>query len=212
MRLTYPNVASEIRELAYRALNLELVRLPHPEHGAATARHEASAHVPSFHKVFLLPVRVAARAIDLRRARHVSWYDILIVSGVAVAVEVTAGTEKTVPCMYVLRGLQIDSQIAILTALAHDSADQAGEVRILRIPPIAPLNIWLHGRRKSEDRIIPVVITSNTLKVGNAYEPGAFLDAIRATAAHLADGVTPKPAPQKARAAKPRRRKAGGKP
>lgn len=210
MRLIYPDAPSDIRELAYRALNLELIRIEHPEHAAA-ALHEASVHVPSLHKVFLLPLRIATRAVDLRRARHVSWYDILIVSGVAIAVEVAAGKDKTGPSTYVLRGLQIDRQITILTALAHDSADQAAEVRILRIPSVAPLNIWLHGRHKSEDRIIPVVITSDALRLGNAYKPEAFLDAIRARAAHLAGGVTTKPAMRKARAAKPRRRKNGGK-
>jgi hypothetical protein len=196
MRLTYPESPSAIRALAYRALNLELVRFPHPEQGSASPPHEATHHVPSFHKVFLLPLR-AVSAADLRAAKHTSWYDIVVLSGIRVGIEVATAKGKTGPSTYVFRGPDIDRQIAILTALAGDPAEYAGEVRILRVPPVAPFSIWLHGRRKGQDRIVPVVATSRSLEIGKVYEPADFLDAIRDTAARLAGNRNTKAGPRK---------------
>lgn len=209
MRLTYPDAPSEIRDLAYRALNLELVRLPEPEQEGVAVMHEASDHVPNLHKVFLLPLRAAASG-DLRAAKHISWYDILVISGIRVGVEVAIGKGKTGPSSYVRRGPDIDRQIAILTALAKQPAEHSREVRILRVPPAAPFSFWLHGRRKGQDSIVPVIAIASSLEPGRAYEPESFLEAVGESAARLLDNPRPKSGRRRPRA-KRVRRKAGGK-
>lgn len=178
MRLTYPKPPAGIRDLAYRALNMEMLRHPHPEGSSISAN--AAGHVPDLHKVFFLDLAAIAARKGLSAARHMSWYDVVVLSGIAHGIEIVRGGKTDGAS--VARGEDVDRQLAILTALAARRGAPV-EIRVLRIPWIANFTLWLH--RGKSDRLIPVITTTSRLEAGREYSPSAFFVAIRDAASHI---------------------------
>ena len=191
MRLVYPKAPPRIRDLAYQALNMELLRHPHENAATEQMSHgNASGHVPDLHKVFLLPVADVAKKKDLRAARLTGWYDVMVLSGISHGIEV-ALPRGSAAAVSITRGGEVDEQLAILTELANVKQRGQVEVRVLRIPWIAPFSYWLHGARHGSDRLIPVISSSVHLQRGRQYAPSEFFEAIREPAVHLARNAQP---------------------
>jgi hypothetical protein len=184
MRLTYPEPPGRIRELAYKALNMEMLRHPHEEHHGLRHRSNAFGHVPDLHKVFLLSAKAVGEGKGLKAARHAGWYDIVVLSGMSHGIEV-AEAEGNDPTAYVLRGASTDQQIALLTALVNRPDTDTAEVRVLKIPPIAAFAFWLHRKRAEDDRLMPVIASARQLEIGKEYRPKEFFASIRAIAKSL---------------------------
>jgi len=178
MRLIYPQPPAGIRDLAYRALNMETLRHPHPEGSNAPAN--AAGHVPDLHKVFLLDLAAVGARKGLRAARHMSWYDVVVLSGIAHGIEIARAGKAD--GTFVTRGEDVERQLAILTSLAARRGSPV-EIRILRIPWIANFTLWLH--RGKSDRLIPIITATSRLEAGREYSPAAFFAAIRDAASHI---------------------------
>jgi hypothetical protein len=193
MRLTYPQPPPKILQLAYGAMNMEMLRHPHTEHSPSpTSNASASGHVPDLHKVFLLtPAQIAKRQF-LRWAMHTSWYDVVVLSGVGHGIEVALNAKG--PSRYVTRGSAIDQQLSILTALIGEPAKGVFEVRVLRIPQLVPFSFWLKAADDRASRLVPVVSHAPQLQAGTKYKAKEFFDALRKAASHLvAVDLTPSP-------------------
>jgi hypothetical protein len=187
MRLNYPKTPPKIRELAYRALNFESLRHPHEERAPSlTARSNAFSHVPDLHRIFsVTPIAIAAGK-DLGAAKHTSWYDVVVLSGMSHGVEIAKPRGRDAGRgTYVHRGNTVDTQLAVLSTLASEPGAETFEVRVLRIPLIAPFSFWLKAKEDANDRIVPVVSTTSQLQVGKSYSPADFFNAIRAIARNL---------------------------
>jgi hypothetical protein len=218
MRLIYPKPPPRIRDLAYQALNMELLRHPHENAGAEPRVHEnATGHVPDLHKVFLLQAADVAKKKDLKAAKLTGWYDVMVLSGISHGIEV-AQPRGSAAAVSIARGAEVDDQLAILTELANMKQPRQVEVRVLRIPWIAPFSYWLHGGRRGSDRLIPVISSSPRLQRGRQYAPSEFFKAIREPAVHLARNAQPpvrsksKLRPKKNNSVKTSRRAAAAKP
>jgi hypothetical protein len=165
---------------------MEILRHPHDEHPhSPTARPNEFGHVPDLHQVFDLTLAAIAERQDLAAARHTSWYDVVVLSGVSHGVEVALRQKSKDASTFVFRGSQVDNQLAILTSLTRESGEESFEVRVLRIPNVVPFSFWLKARSDRKDRIVPVVSSTSQLQVGRLYKPKEFFAAIRKTAAHL---------------------------
>lgn len=202
MRLTYPQAPPKMLQLAYEAMNMEMLRYPHTGHSPSLTSHSsASGHVPDLHKVFLLtPAQIAKRQF-LRAAAHTSWYDVVVLSGVGHGIEVALNANR--PSRYVTRGSAIDDQLSILTALTGDPANGTFEVRVLRIPQLVPFSFWLKAADDRNSRLVPVVSHAPQLQAGTKYKAKEFFDALRKTASHLvAIDLTPSPPGGRASSAK----------
>jgi hypothetical protein len=199
MTLIYPDPPSQIRELAYKALNMEMLRHPHEEspHGLRN-RANAFGHVPDFQKVFLLAAAAIAEGKGLKSAKHVAWYDVVVLSGIGHGIEV-AQREEGHTSTHVTRGADVDHQIAVLTSLAAQPPPEPIEVRVLRVPSIAAFSFWLCPKNRSEGRLVPVISSSAQLQSGKLYSPEEFFGAIRAIASRL---TAPAPAQRKRKRAK----------
>ena len=184
MRLTYPQPPPKILQVAYGAMNMEMLRHPHAEQSPSPTSHSsASGHVPDLHKVFLLtPAQIVERQF-LRAALHTSWYDVVVLSGVAHGIEVALNAKR--PSSYVSRGSAIDHQLSILTALIREPGERAYEVRVLRIPLLVPFSFWLKAADDRYSRLVPVVSYTQQLQAGNQYKAKEFFDALGKTASHL---------------------------
>jgi hypothetical protein len=197
MRLTYPQPPPQIRELAYKALNMELLRHPHEEPTPPSrASANALGHVPELHKVFLLPATAIATRKGLKAAKHISWYDVVVLSGVSHGIE-AAQKGKGVPAVYVTRGGDVDQQLATLTALTEAPGTGTVEVRVLRIPSIATFSFWLYAKNHKNNRLVPVISSASQLQAGKEYSPEEFFDAIREVAIRLTDAVQVQPTRRK---------------
>jgi hypothetical protein len=186
MHLTYSNPPAGIRELAYRALNMEILRHPHEGHPhGLRERSNAFGHIPDFQKVFLFTPKASAGGKNLSAAKQIAWYDVVVLSGISHGIEV-AQRQDGHASTHVTRGADVDRQIAVLTALAHDgSSGDVAEVRVLRVPSIAIFSFWLYFRTRKRSRIVPVLSSATQLHSGKSYSPEEFLEAIRATAGRL---------------------------
>jgi hypothetical protein len=181
MRLTYPKVPPRIRELAYIALNMELLRHPHAEQSLTST--SSNRHVPSFHKIFLLPPAAVSRGRGLKAAKQVSWYDIVLLSGVSHGIEIAAAEKSS--AAYVTRGEDVDRQLAILTELSEKPGSRSVEVRVLRVPRTANFSFWLHQRGCRNDVLVPVNAVAPQLDQGKEYSPARFFEVIRDAASHV---------------------------
>jgi hypothetical protein len=184
MRFTYPKPPPRIRELAYQALNMELLRHPHHEQTPAKAAAPGHGHVPDLHKVFILPASAVAQGKDLRAAEQIGWHDVVVLSGVSHSIEVAQGRKRD-SAVYVMRGSDVDSELATLTALLGSRKTGTFEVRVLRIPSIATFVFWLYAKDRRNDRLVPVISSASQLQLGREYSPSVFFRAVRATAVQL---------------------------
>ena len=64
----------------------------------------------------------------------------------------------------------------------------AFEARLLEIPALHSISLWLHGAGKAADLIIPLAPTAPGLEGGRAYPAEAFLDVMEHLAATIDDG------------------------
>lgn len=185
MPLIYPDPPSQIRELAYKALNMEMLRHPHEEspHGLRN-RANAFGHVPDFQKVFLLSAAAIAKGKGLKVAKHVAWYDVVVLSGIGHGIEVAQREEGQVST-HVTRGSDVDHQIAVLTSLAAQPVPESVEVRVLRVPSIAAFSFWLYPRNRNNSRLVPVIFSASELQSRKLYSPDEFFGAIRPIAVRL---------------------------
>jgi hypothetical protein len=101
---------------------------------------------------------------------------------------------------YVVRGADVDHQIALLTALIREPGTEPLEVRVLRIPSIATFSFWLHAKSPKNDRLVPVISSAPKLQAGRVYPLEDFFNAIRETASHLTAARLVEPATLKAKA------------
>ena len=165
---------------------MELLRHPHGSSPPEAALTNAHGHVPDLHKVFLLPVQALARGKNLKAAKHVSWYDVVVLSGVSHGIEV-ARAERGETGAWVTRGADVDAQLSALTALEKSKQIDIVEVRVLKVPQIAPFSFWLHSRNNRGDRIIPIISSAPTLSAGAQYTPAKFINAIRDISSQIAE-------------------------
>src|SRR5690349_2505167 len=113
MRLVYPQPPPKIRSLAYRALNMELLR--HPDENSPAkpiVLTNAAGHVPDLHKMFLLQALDVAKRRGLKAANPVGWYDIMVFSGISHGIEVMQPT-RGAAAVYVTRTAEVNDQLAI---------------------------------------------------------------------------------------------------
>jgi hypothetical protein len=164
---------------------MEMLR--HPHEGSAegsTLNLREHSHLPDMHKLFVLPPSAIALGKNLRAAKHVSWYDITVLSGVSHGIEVSQRNDGT--SLYVTRGGDVDEQVILLNRLLLAKPQtKTAEVRVLRIPSIVAFSFWLHFKNSSTDLLVPVITNIPQLAMGNIYKVGEFLRAARQIAPHL---------------------------
>lgn len=172
-------LASSLRKLAPASLG----RMPR---AASLEVEPLESRISHPHRVYLLRLDDLARGKGLASARPVSWRYLIMEGGQAVASAEVNHDEQggRHQFAHLNKGVFNAGTLEAIQAAEADSALAAGsyEFRMLRIPALYVVALWLKDTEGENDVLIPIAPTSPLLTAGKPYSPAEMLDTLRESA------------------------------
>ena len=151
------------------------------------AEDETQVALTAPHRIFVLGLNDLLEQRGLETARSVGWRYLVTRGSDVVGAAETAQDESGSghPFASLSQGPAVPSSAEIISRVEARQSDdrEAFELRLLRVPAVYSVNLWLHG--EAEDFLVPVDPTPPHLEAGTFYTPGDLLGMLRSDAAEV---------------------------
>ena len=151
-------------------------------------RSWSSAHEAQ--RVFVLTLHHLVNKAGMKQAKFLAWlhFGLGRNSKHLISAEIVkSGKHHTIARTYDRKSTVKLARALRIAVKKQTQSSKYSSIRLLKIPPLIGLAIWLRGRTPENDLIVPVESCVDALKRGKAYRLSDILLSLRARARALAD-------------------------